>query len=38
VLARVSWNRTEAARMLEVSEKTLLKKTSEYRLTPPLRR
>jgi len=33
----VSWNRTEAARMLKVSYQTLLKKISEYRLTPPLR-
>jgi len=38
VLDRVSWNRAKAARILEVSYKTLLKKISEYGLTPPLRR
>jgi two-component system, NtrC family, response regulator AtoC len=37
-LERVSWNRTNAARILKVSYKTLLKKISEYGLTPPLRR
>jgi len=37
VLDRVSWNRTEAARILKVSYKTLLKKISECGLTPPLR-
>jgi transcriptional regulator with GAF, ATPase, and Fis domain len=36
VLDRVSWNRTEAARILKVSYKTLLKKISERGLTPPL--
>jgi two-component system, NtrC family, response regulator AtoC len=38
VLDRVSWNRTEAARILRVSYKTILTKISEYGLTPPLRR
>jgi transcriptional regulator with GAF, ATPase, and Fis domain len=38
VLDSVSWNRTEAARILKVSYKTLLKKISECGLTPPLRR
>jgi len=37
VLDRVSWNRTEAARILKVSYKTLLKKISECGLTPPVR-
>ena len=37
VLDRVSWNRTEAARILKVSYKTLLKKISECGLTPPIR-
>jgi DNA-binding NtrC family response regulator len=36
VLDRVSWNRTEAARILKVSYKTLLKKIAECGLTPPL--
>jgi len=34
----VSWNRTEAARILKVSYKTLLRKISENGLMPPLRR
>ena len=38
VLDRVSWNRAEAARILRVSYKTLLKKISECGLTPPHRR
>jgi transcriptional regulator with GAF, ATPase, and Fis domain len=38
VLDYVSWNRTEAARILKVSYKTLLTKISQYSLTPPLRR
>jgi two-component system, NtrC family, response regulator AtoC len=38
VLDYVSWNRTEAARILKVSYKTLLTKISQYGLTPPLRR
>jgi transcriptional regulator with GAF, ATPase, and Fis domain len=37
VLDRVNWNRTEAARILKVSYKTLLKKISECGLTPPVR-
>jgi len=37
VLDSVSWNRTEAARILKVSYKTLLKKISECGLTPPVR-
>jgi two-component system response regulator AtoC len=35
VLARVGWNRAEAARILKVSYKTLLNKISECRLTQP---
>ena len=38
VLDYVSWNRTEAARILKVSYKTLLTKISQYSLTPSLRR
>jgi two-component system, NtrC family, response regulator AtoC len=38
VLDRVSWNRAEAARILRVSYKTLLKKISVCGLTPPHRR
>jgi len=38
VLDRVSWNRTQAARILKVSYKTLLTKISGYGLTPPRRR
>jgi two-component system, NtrC family, response regulator AtoC len=38
VLDRVSWNRTQAARILRASYKTILTKISEYGLTPPLRR
>jgi len=38
VLDYVSWNRTEAARILKVSYKTLLTKISQYSLTPPIRR
>jgi DNA-binding NtrC family response regulator len=38
VLDCVSWNRAEAARILRVSYKTLLKKISECGLTPPFRR
>jgi two-component system, NtrC family, response regulator AtoC len=38
VLARVNWNRSEAARILKVSYKTLLTKISECGLTPPPRR
>ena len=38
VLDRVSWNRSEAARILRVSYKTLLTKISECGLTPPHRR
>src|SRR5207245_2033489 len=38
VLDYVSWNRTEAARILKVSYKTLLTKISQYGLTPPIRR
>jgi DNA-binding NtrC family response regulator len=38
VLDRVSWNRAEAARILKVSYKTLLKKISECGLTSPFRR
>jgi two-component system response regulator AtoC len=38
VLERVSWNRAEAARILQVSYKTLLTKIAESALTPPLRR
>ncbi|HVQ15369.1 MAG TPA: helix-turn-helix domain-containing protein [Vicinamibacterales bacterium] len=37
VLDRVSWNRTEAPRILKVSYKTLLKKISDCGLTPPVR-
>jgi two-component system, NtrC family, response regulator AtoC len=37
VLDRVNWKRTEAARILKVSYKTLLKKISECGLTPPVR-
>ncbi len=37
VLERVHWNRTEAARILKVSYKTLLNKISECELTPPSR-
>ncbi|PYM96419.1 MAG: hypothetical protein DME04_01940 [Candidatus Rokuibacteriota bacterium] len=35
VLERVGWNRTEAARILKVSYKTLLNKIAELRLAPP---
>jgi len=38
VLERVSWNRTEASRVLKVGYKTLLNKMSECQLTPPWRR
>jgi transcriptional regulator with GAF, ATPase, and Fis domain len=38
VLDRVGWNRTQAARILKVSYKTLLTKISGYGLTPPRRR
>jgi two-component system response regulator AtoC len=38
VLERVSWNRAAAARILQVSYKTLLTKISECGLTPPPRR
>jgi two-component system, NtrC family, response regulator AtoC len=38
VLDCVSWNRSEAARILRVSYKTLLTKISECGLTPPPRR
>jgi DNA-binding NtrC family response regulator len=38
LLDRVSWNRSEAARILKVSYKTLLKKISECGLTSPFRR
>jgi two-component system, NtrC family, response regulator AtoC len=38
VLDRVGWNRSEAARILKVSYKTLLKKISECDLTSPFRR
>jgi two-component system response regulator AtoC len=38
VLDCVSWNRSEAARILKVSYKTLLTKISECGLTPPPRR
>jgi transcriptional regulator with GAF, ATPase, and Fis domain len=38
VLDCVSWNRSEAARILRVSYKTLLTKISECGLTPPHRR
>jgi len=34
----VSWTRTEAARILKVSYKTLLRKISENGLMSPLRR
>jgi two-component system response regulator AtoC len=36
VLERVSWNRLEAARILQVSYKTLLRRIVECGLTPPL--
>lgn len=35
VLERVQWNRAKAARILNVSYKTLLKRVAEYELTPP---
>ena len=35
VLERVQWNRAEAARVLDVSYKTLLNKIAECELTPP---
>jgi two-component system response regulator AtoC len=35
VLERVQWNRAEAARVLDVSYKTLLSKIAECELTPP---
>jgi two-component system response regulator AtoC len=38
VLEGVRWNRAEAARILKVSYKTLLKKISEHGLKPPHRR
>ena len=38
VLDRVSWNRSEAARILKISYKTLRKKISEYGLRPLPRR
>jgi two-component system, NtrC family, response regulator AtoC len=38
VLDRVRWNRTEAARILKVSYKTLRKKISEHGVTPRPRR
>jgi two-component system response regulator AtoC len=38
VLERVRWNRSEAARILHVSYKTLLSKIADCGLTPPLRR
>jgi two-component system response regulator AtoC len=37
VLGRVNWNRSEAARILRVSYKTLLNKISECGLAPPTR-
>jgi len=37
VLGRVNWNRSEAARILRVSYKTLLNKISECGLAPPSR-
>jgi two-component system response regulator AtoC len=37
VLGRVNWNRSEAARLLRVSYKTLLNKISECGLAPPTR-
>jgi two-component system, NtrC family, response regulator AtoC len=37
VLGRVAWNRSEAARILRVSYKTLLNKISECGLAPPTR-
>jgi len=37
VLGRVNWNRSEAARILRVSYKTLLNKISECGLVPPTR-
>jgi DNA-binding NtrC family response regulator len=36
-LERVRWNRAEAARILMVSDKTLLNKIAECGLTPPSR-
>ena len=38
VLERVTWNRAEAARILQVSYKTLLTKIAECGLTPPRHR
>jgi two-component system response regulator AtoC len=38
VLARVNWNRSEAARVLKVSYKTLLSKITECGLEPPARK
>jgi DNA-binding NtrC family response regulator len=38
VLECVRWNRAEAARILKVSYKTLLKKVAECRLAPSDRR
>jgi two-component system response regulator AtoC len=35
VLERVQWNRAKAARILNVSYRTLLKRVAEYELTPP---
>jgi DNA-binding NtrC family response regulator len=37
VLDRVHWNRSEAARLLRVSYKTLLNKIADCGLTPPTR-